>query len=158
MNWTWPDYYWRQPGYDSAMTELPLSHCLAMTRLQLSDDQEMNWPPISSFWGIAKRQGTAPTHACMTRRRVTITMRPCCIKTLPGRLELPTLRLTASRSNQLSYGSRCEFHIDKRIINTQTVTRNAINNERGSQNTMVSKKRLFAMWCAGVRALNDIAF
>ena len=28
-------------------------------------------------------------------------------KALPGRLELPTLRLTASRSNQLSYGSRC---------------------------------------------------
>ena len=27
--------------------------------------------------------------------------------TLPGRLELPTLRLTASRSNQLSYGSSC---------------------------------------------------
>ena len=27
--------------------------------------------------------------------------------TLPGRLELPTLRLTASRSNQLSYGSAC---------------------------------------------------
>ena len=27
------------------------------------------------------------------------------LKTLPGRLELPTLRLTASRSNQLSYGS-----------------------------------------------------
>ena len=26
-------------------------------------------------------------------------------KTLPGRLESPTLRLTASRSNQLSYGS-----------------------------------------------------
>ena len=26
-------------------------------------------------------------------------------KALPGRLELPTLRLTASRSNQLSYGS-----------------------------------------------------
>ena len=26
-------------------------------------------------------------------------------ETLPGRLELPTLRLTASRSNQLSYGS-----------------------------------------------------
>ena len=26
--------------------------------------------------------------------------------TLPGRLELPTLRLTASRSNQLSYGSK----------------------------------------------------
>lgn len=26
-------------------------------------------------------------------------------KPLPGRLELPTLRLTASRSNQLSYGS-----------------------------------------------------
>ena len=26
-------------------------------------------------------------------------------KTLPGKLELPTLRLTASRSNQLSYGS-----------------------------------------------------
>ncbi len=27
-------------------------------------------------------------------------------RTLPGRLELPTLRLTASRSNQLSYGSQ----------------------------------------------------
>ena len=27
------------------------------------------------------------------------------VLTLPGRLELPTLRLTASRSNQLSYGS-----------------------------------------------------
>ena len=26
---------------------------------------------------------------------------------LPGRLELPTLRLTASRANQLSYGSLC---------------------------------------------------
>ena len=33
------------------------------------------------------------------RRRKTIS--------LPGRLELPTLRLTASRSNQLSYGSLC---------------------------------------------------
>ena len=29
--------------------------------------------------------------------------------TLPGRLGFPTLRLTASRSNQLSYGSRCSF-------------------------------------------------
>ena len=28
-------------------------------------------------------------------------------KTLPGRLELPTLRLTASRYNQLSSGSNC---------------------------------------------------
>ena len=31
----------------------------------------------------------------------------CRNATLPGMLELPTLRLTASRSNQLSYGSRC---------------------------------------------------
>ena len=30
---------------------------------------------------------------------------PNATTTLPGRLELPTLRLTASRSNQLSYGS-----------------------------------------------------
>ena len=29
-------------------------------------------------------------------------------KALPGRLELPTLRLTASRSSQLSYGSSCD--------------------------------------------------
>ena len=29
--------------------------------------------------------------------------------TLPGRLELPTLRLTASRSNQLSYGSHVDW-------------------------------------------------
>ena len=35
--------------------------------------------------------------------------RPDKRKPLPGRLELPTLRLTASRSNQLSYGSR--WHI-----------------------------------------------
>ena len=28
---------------------------------------------------------------------------------LPGRLELPTLRLTASRSNQLSYGSHASL-------------------------------------------------
>ena len=28
------------------------------------------------------------------------------VPTLPGRLELPTLRLTASRSNQLNYGSK----------------------------------------------------
>ena len=35
------------------------------------------------------------------------------LKTLPGRLELPTLRLTASRSNQLSYGSaRASFEIN----------------------------------------------
>ena len=33
-------------------------------------------------------------------------------KALPGRLELPTLRLTASRSNQLSYGS----HVDEKRI------------------------------------------
>ena len=32
--------------------------------------------------------------------------RNCKPQTLPGRLELPTLRLTASRSNQLSYGSQ----------------------------------------------------
>ena len=30
---------------------------------------------------------------------------PVCKNALPGRLELPTLRLTASRSDQLSYGS-----------------------------------------------------
>jgi hypothetical protein len=35
--------------------------------------------------------------------RVTV---PAVFKTLPGRLELPTLRLTTSRSNQLSYGSQ----------------------------------------------------
>ena len=33
--------------------------------------------------------------------------RRCKTISLPGRLELPTLRLTASRSNQLSYGSLC---------------------------------------------------
>ena len=31
--------------------------------------------------------------------------------TLPGRLELPTLRLTASRSNQLSYGSHSAWAV-----------------------------------------------
>ena len=42
---------------------------------------------------------------------------------LPGRLELPTLRLTASRSNQLSYGSLCRRPklvpvLEKRLSNS----------------------------------------
>ena len=48
---------------------------------------------------IAKRPAslaTRPHHAVMH-------------DTLPGRLKLPTLRLTASGSNQLSYGSNCNF-------------------------------------------------
>ena len=39
------------------------------------------------------------------------------MKTLPGRLELPTLRLTASRSNQLSYGSLKAW--DRSFMNTR---------------------------------------
>jgi hypothetical protein len=45
-------------------------------------------PTVGVFWfGCAKVGGSGVPNA------------------LPGRLELPTLRLTASRSNQLSYGS-----------------------------------------------------
>ena len=43
-------------------------------------------------------------------------------KTLPGRLELPTLRLTASRSNQLSYGST-ELAAPKANSNTKKTRR-----------------------------------
>ena len=39
------------------------------------------------------------------KRQVARTNAQTQTTTLPGRLELPTLRLTASRSNQLSYGS-----------------------------------------------------
>jgi hypothetical protein len=39
------------------------------------------------------------------KRQVARTNAQAQTTTLPGRLELPTLRLTASRSNQLSYGS-----------------------------------------------------
>ena len=37
-------------------------------------------------------------------------------KALPGRLELPTLRLTASRSSQLSYGSSCDVEDLLRVM------------------------------------------
>jgi hypothetical protein len=42
----------------------------------------------------------------MVARLVACKFTQADANTLPGRLELPTLRLTASRSNQLSYGSR----------------------------------------------------
>ena len=44
-------------------------------------------------------------------------------KALPGRLELPTLRLTASRSNQLSYGS----HVEKARANCYECNDNTRN-------------------------------
>jgi hypothetical protein len=48
-------------------------------------------------------------------------------KALPGRLELPTLRLTASRSNQMSYGSICSsvpeaYHVSFPIFATEKLT------------------------------------
>ena len=45
--------------------------------------------------------------ASKSRRVTVLTHLVFCVDdhALPGRLELPTLRLTASRSNQLSYGS-----------------------------------------------------
>ena len=42
---------------------------------------------------------------------------------LPGRLDLPTLRLAASRSNQLSYGSNCTFSPPTTCISTGCFTR-----------------------------------
>ena len=45
--------------------------------------------------------------ACAARWRLVFVAIPLRSTPLPGRLELPTLRLTASRSNQLSYGSAC---------------------------------------------------
>ena len=45
------------------------------------------------------------------RRGKHVTCNSVC-KTLPGRLELLTLRLTASRSNQLSYGSHVDTSSD----------------------------------------------
>ena len=53
---------------------------------------------------------TPRSHATFADNHELRTLRSCfCTgtNTLPGRLELPTLRLTASRSNQLSYGSDC---------------------------------------------------
>ena len=47
----------------------------------------------------------------------------CVSKTLPGRLELPTLRLTASRSSQLSYGSLMrKMHRSKQIFPGPTMS------------------------------------
>ena len=53
-------------------------------------------------------------------------LRPTCQtqpKTLPRRLELPTLMLTASRSNQLSYGSHCTSSPPRTCISTGYFTR-----------------------------------
>ena len=47
---------------------------------------------------------------------------------LPGRLELPTLRLTASRSNQLSYGSNCH---DAQTVNQCLATLRGLRGPRG---------------------------
>ena len=49
---------------------------------------------------------------------------------LPGRLELPTLRLTASRSNQLSYGSNCVSQACATII--ERILWNMTKNKSGA--------------------------
>ena len=49
-------------------------------------------------WRSCSKAGSGVLHTCSSSAGKQETA-------LPGRLELPTLRLTASRSNQLSYGS-----------------------------------------------------
>ena len=67
-----------------------------------------NWRPSACEADVI---ATRPQVLCQVTLRKSPTRRKKAwawhAKTLPGRLELPTLRLTASRSNQLSYGSRC---------------------------------------------------
>ena len=70
-----------------------------LLRVLLSDAPQ----PVTRDVGAA----FTPTRTCMLGCRAckTCQLFVCASKTLPGRLELPTLRLTASRSSQLSYGS-----------------------------------------------------
>jgi hypothetical protein len=68
------------------------------------------------------------------KRQVARTNVQAQTRTLPGRLELPTLRLTASRSNQLSYGStrNCDqTHAGTRKDRKQKQTQ---RNNRGKRN------------------------
>ena len=60
-----------------------------------------------------------------------------CQQTLPGRLELPTLRLTASRSNQLSYGSRCNRNVATPDHTAEGIEDNAGKNEHQHMQRLV---------------------
>ena len=72
----------------------------------------MNDPPRTRTWNLRLRRRTPyplGQRTICTSPSLFVQGRPtrsvAVAKPLPGRLELPTLRLTASRSNQLSYGS-----------------------------------------------------
>lgn len=60
-----------------------------------------------SGWLRCVRANVAAARSVVSLARCCAALRRCSAShiTLPGRLELPTLRLTASRSSQLSYGS-----------------------------------------------------
>ncbi len=65
-------------------------------------------------------------------------------KALPGRLELPTLRLTASRSNQLSYGSLISTPSRPSICLAVKKTRMGTEALEGEVQLLI---RLTCLWC-----------
>ena len=74
-----------------------------------SDFETMQWP--LNLYMFVNTSGRLHFDQCNLQSGATdgaAVALSCAPKqiTLPGRLELPTLRLTASRSNQLSYGSK----------------------------------------------------
>ena len=72
------------------------NHSVALPQARLCAPR--GWEPAADTQSKRKRRSPHSSVAIIDNPGTAATM------TLPGRLELPTLRLTASRSNQLSYG------------------------------------------------------
>ena len=76
-------------------------------------------------------------------------------QTLPGRLELPTLRLTASRSNQLSYGS---YGMESSLSASSSMSSGKCSNTQKQTWSDCLSYELYAsqLWCAS-NLLKDAA-
>ena len=94
-------------GFSAAISALPNEHLRGF-----APDFERAWRPgapasPSKSNNSPRARGGHRVYCRILLKRTRVhTERPKA-QALPGRLELPTLRLTASRSNQLSYGSSC---------------------------------------------------
>ena len=98
------------------MYECVLAGCVELPRALRTDSSQTNRfartraSPPKKMQVTAPGRREAPVHQQEQRQTSQESIFPTAswnkqFNALPGRLELPTLRLTASRSNQLSYGS-----------------------------------------------------
>ena len=94
-------------GFSAAISTLPNEHLRGF-----APDFQRAWRsgvPVSPSKNSSssRARGDHRVYCRILPKRTRVhTERPKA-QALPGRLELPTLRLTASRSSQLSYGSSC---------------------------------------------------